>query len=319
MPICQNEHPLIEHVRHVPWAGLLVDAHRHGLYDQQDHWSLSGIPVEKWEREPTFRRHEHWTKQLHGESLATALTPWLKASVAEGIGTVLDFSGKHDRGTVADTYEFHEIGLVTTIFWDNWQPGLEPRPLALILPDERFIEPEIAEVARSFLAESQDGWITLHTMESTERAAIGIKRLGGSLVEWLAGDDILGPRTLLVHMNAANASDFGLAIEASAKVVLCPSVRSALGNPVPQPPAGIDLFFGVDSPLVSGERSLLAQARLEMGNWSPSQESKNAERAATALLRPLRLDSPPPSTVFSALAEALFNSRGLKQCQPLTI
>ena len=290
------------------WNGLLVDAHRHGLYDLHPVRTLAGIAVEDWESEPQFVEHERWTKQLRGSALCNALLPWLHFSRDEGVGSVLDFSGKHARAEVAAACEGAGLRTASPVWWDAWKPNLWPKPMALILPDERETDGHAAAVARDYLAAEPDGWLTLHAAESPVRAQIGKERLGGSIVVWLAREELLGPRTLLVHGNALGAADFELATEAGTAVVLCPAVREALAHPTPAVPSNMRVFFGTDAPLASGERSLLAQARSEVQRWSTNGSRATAvERAATALLRPLFNDKPPTPRASRELAAFLFN------------
>ena len=271
------------------WHGTRVDAHRHGLYDLSTSWSLAGVPVEKWSDDPRFLAHERQTKWLFGDELHDALRPWIEFSCNEGVGTVLDFSGKHASADVDYVYGTFGVRLKVTVLWNSWRSDIRPIPAVMILPDEREIGPEVAEAARAFLKTMPGGLITLHAGESEARSRIGQSRLGRSIVEWLARESLLDSRTLLVHANTLNSNDFGLIEDCGAGVVMCPLTRSALLNPAPTIPQRTRIFFGTDAPLVSGSRSLIAQALAEAERWIASGCTKIAavERAAIALTRPI--------------------------------
>ena len=291
------------------WHGLLVDAHRHGLYDLHPSRSLAGIPVERWEEEPQFIAHERWTKTLHGEALHDALRPWLQFSRSEGVGRVIDFSGKHATADVARVHVEAGVRRFAPVWWSDWTRELAPGTEVLILPDERYLDEAAAAVAREFLKVEAGGIVTLHAGESPGRVAAARARLNGSIVAWLARERLLTPRTLLVHGNEFDLGDFGLIAEAAAAVVLCPAVRHALGHPHPVVPKGVRIHFGTDSPLVSGERSLIAQARMEMERWDQQTGlMAAAERAAQALLRPLPGAPESAPQALGALAELIFNT-----------
>lgn len=296
-------------LRH-PWHGTLVDAHRHGLYDLSADWSLAGMPVEEWSDDPRFLAHERRTKWLFGDELRDALRPWIEFSRDEGVGTVLDFSGKHASADVEYVYGSFGVRSKVTVLWSSWKPDLWPCPAVMILPDEREIGPEAAEAARAFLKSIPGGLITLHAGESEARSRIGRARLGRSIVEWLAMESILDSRTLLVHANTLNSKDFGLIEDSGAGVVMCPFTRSALANPAPTVPQKARIFFGTDAPLVSGSRSLIAQALAEAGRWIAcgNTEMGAAESAAIALTRPLTGEPWEGSGAASDLAEFLFNN-----------
>ena len=272
---------------HSPWHGMLVDAHRHGLYDLTSGWSLAGVPVEKWSDDYRFLAHERRTKCVFGDELHDALRPWIEYSCNEGVGTVLDFSGKHASADVEYVYGTFGVQSKVAVFWNSWRADIQPTPAVMILPDEREIGPEAAEAARAFLEFVPGGLITLHAGESEVRSRIGKSRLGMSIVEWLAMECLLDSRTLLVHANTLNSDDFGLIKDSGAGVVMCPLTRAALFNPVPTVPQQIRIFFGTDAPLVSGSRSLIAQALAEAELWIASGCTKiaAAERAAIALTR----------------------------------
>jgi hypothetical protein len=272
-----------------PWHGTLVDAHRHGLYDLTSGWSLAGVPVEKWSDDPRFLDHERRTKWLFGDELHDALRPWIEYSCNEGVGTVLDFSGKHASADVEYVYGVFGVRSKVAVLWNSWRADTRPTPAVMILPDEREIGPEVAEAARAFLESVPGGLITMHAGESEARSRIGKSRLGLSIVEWLAMESLLDSRTLLVHANTLNSNDFGLIEDSGAGVVMCPLTRSALFNPAPTVPQRIRIFFGTDAPLVSGSRSLIAQALAEAERWIASgfTEIAAAERAAIALTRPI--------------------------------
>jgi cytosine/adenosine deaminase-related metal-dependent hydrolase len=167
----------------------------------------------------------------------------------------------------------------------------------------------VAEAARAFLKSVPGGLITLHAGESEARARIGESRLGRSIVEWLAMESLLDSRTLLVHANTLNSNDFGLIEDSGAGVVMCPLTRSALLNPTPSVPQRVRIFFGTDAPLVSGSRSLIAQALAEAGGWVAAGSTKiaAAERAAMALTRPLTSERLEASGTASDLAEFLLS------------
>lgn len=292
------------------WRGALVDAHRHGLYDISPHWSLAGVPVEKWSEDPRFLEHERRTKGLFGDALRAALLPWIDFSLAEGVGTVLDFSGKHARGDVEHVYRTAGVRSHEPVFWSSWNPNACPAPAVMILPDERELDAEAAAAARSFLAATPGGRITLHAGESDARMQIGKARLGRSIVEWLARESLLNERTVLVHGNALALGDYELVGEACASIVLCPLTRAALHNPAPLVPLKVRVFFGTDAPLVSGSRSLVDQAVAEARRWISlgSDGVAAAERAAVALMRPLGGEEPlEVSRAQSALASFLFD------------
>jgi hypothetical protein len=292
------------------WHGTLVDAHRHGLYDLAADWSLAGVPVEKWSDAPRFLAHERQTKWLFGDELSEVLQPWIEYSRNEGVGTVLDFSGKHASADVEYVYGMFGVRSKVTVLWNSWRPDIRPTPAVMILPDEREIGPEAAEAARAFLKSMPGGLITLHAGESEARARIGKSRFGRSIVEWLAMESLLDSRTLLVHANTLNANDFGLIVDAGAGVVMCPLTRLALSNPAPTVPQRTRIFFGTDAPLVSGSRSLMAQALAEAVRWIASGCTKiaAAERAAIALTRPLTGEPRESFSTASDLAEFLFNN-----------
>lgn len=287
-----------------------MDAHRHGLYDLSADWSLAGVPVEEWSDDPRFLAHERRTKWLFGDELREALRPWIEFSHDEGVGTVLDFSGKHASADVEYVYGSFGVRSKVTVLWSSWKQDLWPRPAVMILPDEREIGPEAAEAARAFLKSIPGGLITLHAGESEARSRIGRARLGRSIVEWLAMESILDSRTLLVHANTLNTKDFGLIEDSGAGVVMCPFTRSALANPAPTVPQRARIFFGTDAPLVSGSRSIIAQALAEAGRWVAygNTEMGAAESAAIALTRPLTGEPWEGSGVASDLAEFLFNN-----------
>ncbi len=134
------------------WHGALVDAHRHGLYDLSPDWSLAGVPVEQWSEVPPFVAYERRTKWLFGDELREALRPWVEFSRSEGVGTVLDFSGKHASADVDYIYSMFGVRSKVPVLWNSWRPDTQPAPAAMILPDEREIGPEAAEAARAFLA-----------------------------------------------------------------------------------------------------------------------------------------------------------------------
>ncbi len=293
-----------------PWHGALVDAHRHGLYDLSPDWSLAGVPVEKWSDDPRFLVHERGTKWLFGDALRAAMLPWVEFSRAEGVGTVLDFSGKHARGDVEHIYHTAGMRSYMPVFWSSWDPNVRTAPMVMILPDEREIGPDAAAVARSFLRVTPGGRVTLHAGESEARMQIGKSRLGRSIVEWLTRESLLDARTLLVHGNALGPGDYDLVAEAGAGLVLCPLTRAALHNPAPEIPAQVQVFFGTDAPLVSGSRSLVDQAVEEARRWIAlgSGGMAAAERAAAALTRPLGGEPPGVSRATSALASFLFDS-----------
>ena len=291
------------------WHGTLVDAHRHGLYDLSSNWSLGGVPVEQWSDDPRFLAHERRTKWLFGDELRDALRPWIEYSRDEGVGTVLDFSGKHASADVQYVYGTFGVRSKVTVLWNSWKPDILPTPTVMILPDEREIGAEVAEAARAFLKSMPGGLITLHAGESETRSVIGRSRLGRSIVEWLAMESLLDSRTLLVHANTLNSNDFGLIEDSGAGVVMCPFTRSALSNPAPNVPQRVRVFFGTDAPLVSGNRSLIAQALAEAGRWITygCPEMVAAESAAIALTRPLTGEPGEGSGTTSDLAEFLFN------------
>jgi hypothetical protein len=293
-----------------PWHGMLVDAHRHGLYDLSSNWSLGGVPVEQWSDDPRFLAHERRTKWLFGDELRDALRPWIEYSRDEGVGTVLDFSGKHASADVEYIYGTFGVRSKVTVLWNSWRPDIRPTPTVMILPDEREIGPEVAEAARAFLKSMPGGLITLHAGESEARAKIGKSRLGRSIVEWLAMESLLDSRTLLVHANTLNSNDFGLIEDSRAGVVLCPFTRYALSNPAPTVTQRVRVFFGTDAPLVSGNRSLIAQAIAEAERWIAygCTEIVAAESAAIALTRPLTGEPWEVSGTASDLAEFLFNT-----------
>jgi hypothetical protein len=293
-----------------PWHGKLVDAHRHGLYDLSSGWSLAGVPVEQWSDDPRFLAYERRTKWLFGDELRHALQPWIEYSCNEGVGTVLDFSGKHANADVEYAYRTSGVRSKVTVLWNYWRADIRPTPAVMILPDEREIGPEAADAARAFLKSMPEGLITLHAGESEARAKIGESRLGRSIVEWLAMESLLDSRTLLVHANTLNSNDFGLIEDSGAGVVMCPLARSALFNPTPTIPQGVRIFFGTDAPLVSGSRSLIAQALTEAGWWRASgyTEIAAAERAAIALTRPLTGELREASGTASELAGFLYNN-----------
>ena len=292
------------------WHGMLVDAHRHGLYDLSSDWSLAGVPVEQWSEDPRFLAHERRTKWLFGDELRDVLRPWIEYSCNEGVGTVLDFSGKHASADVEYVYGIFGIRSKVTVLWSSWRSDLRPTPAVMILPDEREIGTEAAEAARAFLKSMPGGLITLHAGESEERAKIGKSRLGRSIVEWLAMESLLDSRTLLVHANTLSSNDFGLIEDSCAGVVLCPFTRSSLFNPSPTVPQRVRVFFGTDAPLVSGNRSLIAQAIAEARRWIAygCTEIAAAENAAIALTRPLTGEPREVSGTASDLAEFLFNN-----------
>lgn len=293
-----------------PWLGALVDAHRHGLYDMSPDWSLAGVPVEKWSEDSRFLDHERRTKGLFGDALRAALLPWVEFSRAEGVGTVLDFSGKHARGDVEHVYRAAGMRSHEPVFWSSWSPDACPAPAVMILPDERELGAEAAAAARSFLAETPGGRITLHAGESDARMQIGKSRLGRSIVEWLARESLLDARTLLVHGNALAPTDYELVGDAGASLVLCPLTRVALHNPAPLVPTRVRIFFGTDAPLVSGSRSLIDQAVAEARRWIALESSgiAAAERAAAALTRPLEVEPLEVSRADSLLASFLFDN-----------
>ncbi len=293
-----------------PWHGTLVDAHRHGLYDLSSDWSLAGVPVEQWSDDPRFLAHERRTKWLFGDGLRDALRPWIEYSCNEGVGSVLDFSGKHASADVEYVYGMFGVRSKVTVLWNSWRADIRPTPSVMILPDEREIGPEAAEAARAFLKSMPGGLITLHAGESEARARIGKSRLGRSIVEWLAMESLLDSRTLLVHANTLNSNDFGLIEDSGAGVVMCPLTRSALFNPAPTVPQRVRIFFGTDAPLVSGSRSLIAQALAEAERWIESgcTEIAAAERAAIALTRPLTGEPREVSGTASDLAGFLLNN-----------
>ena len=290
---------------------MLLDAHRHGLYDMSPDWSLAGVPVEKWSDDPRFVDHERRTKCLFGNALRAALLPWVEFSRAEGVGTVLDFSGKHARGHIEHVYRTAGMHSHVPVFWSFWGPDVSPAPTVLILPDERELGAEAAATARSFLAATPGGLITLHAGESYARMQIGKSRLGRSIVEWLARESLLDARTLLVHGNTLDSGDYGLIGEAGAGVVLCPLTRAALHNPAPMVPTTVRICLGTDAPLVSGSRSLIEQAVAEARRWVAlgSDGIASAERAAAALTRPLEGgERIRVSRAESALAGFLFDN-----------
>lgn len=247
------------------------------------------MPVEQWSDDPRFLAYERRTKWFFGDDLRNALQPWIEYSCNEGVGTVLDFSGKHASADVEYAYRMFGVRLKVTVLWNSWRADIQPLPAVMILPDEREIGPEAADAARAFLKSMPGGLITLHAGESEARARIGESRLGRSIVEWLAKESLLDSRALLVHANTLNSNDFGLIEDSGAGVVMCPFTRSALFNPTPTIPQGVRIFFGTDSPLVSGSRSLIAQALAEAKWWITSgyPEIAASERAAIALTRPL--------------------------------
>lgn len=291
------------------WHGKLVDAHRHGLYDLSSDWSLAGVPVEQWSDDPRFLAHERRTKWLFGDELRDALRPWIEYSCNEGVGTVLDFSGKHASADVEYVYGMFGVRSKVTVLWNSWRADIRPTPAVMILPDEREIGPEAADAARAFLKSMPGGLITLHAGESEARSRIGKSRLGRSIVEWLAMESLLDSRTLLVHANTLNSNDFGLIEDSGAGVVMCPLTRSALFNPTPTVPQRVRIFFGTDAPLVSGSRSLIAQALAEAERWIASGLTQIAavERAAIALTRPLTGEPMEISGTASDLAGFLLN------------
>lgn len=291
------------------WHGKLVDAHRHGLYDLSSDWSLAGVPVEQWSDDPRFLAHERRTKWLFGDELRDALRPWIEYSCNEGVGTVLDFSGKHASADVEYVYGMFGVRSKVTVLWNSWRADIRPTPAVMILPDEREIGPEAADAARAFLKLMPGGLITLHAGESEARSRIGKSRLGRSIVEWLAMESLLDSRTLLVHANTLNSNDFGLIEDSGAGVVMCPLTRSALFNPTPTVPQRVRIFFGTDAPLVSGSRSLIAQALAEAEQWIASGLTQIAavERAAIALTRPLTGEPMEVSGTASDLAGFLLN------------
>jgi cytosine/adenosine deaminase-related metal-dependent hydrolase len=293
-----------------PWHGTLVDAHRHGLYDLSSDWSLAGVPVEQWSDDPRFLAYERRTKWLFGEDLRDAIRTWIEYSCNEGVGTVLDFSGKHASADMEYVYRTFGVRSKVAVFWNCWSADIWPIPAVMILPDEREIGPEAADAARAFLKSMPEGLITLHAGESETRARIGESRLGRSIVEWLAMESLLDSRTLLVHANTLNSNDFGLIEDSGAGVVMCPLTRAALFNPTPKIPQGVRIFFGTDAPLVSGSRSLIAQALTEAEWWITFgyTEIAAAERAAIALTRPQAGKPLEASGSASDLAEFLYNN-----------
>jgi hypothetical protein len=267
----------------------VIDAHRHGLYDKQVGFTLAGVPVERWEDDPRFLAHERWTKSLDGPGLRAAMRPWLRYSRREGVGAVLDFSGKHARAEVAAVYRRQGVDHYSPEWWSRWRPEADPPARALILPDERGLNEQVARRAREFLSAVPDGFLTLHALESEFASRGAREQWGCSTVEWLDRQGLLTPRALLVHLNAAGPDDFCRVRDRGAHAVFCPAVRLALGNPEPPFVPGAHLHFGTDAPLVSGERRLWAQAALQWRLWARGgvPEETALREAALALFRPL--------------------------------
>jgi hypothetical protein len=267
----------------------IADAHRHGLYDVQPEFSLAGVPVERWEEDQRFLKHELWTKSLSESGLREAMRPWLQCSKQEGVGTILDFSGKHARHEIASVYDQHGITHFTPEWWSRWQPMVKPLARALILPDERALDEHVAEKAREFLATVADGFVTLHALESLSSARRALGQWGLSTVVWLDHQRLLTPRTVLVHMNATTLDDLHRVREKGAHLVYCPAVRLAMRNPAPPFLPRVRLHFGTDAPLVSGERRLWAQAALQYRLWCQAgvPERDAIKEATLALFRPL--------------------------------
>ena len=274
-----------------PWFDkpCVADAHRHGLYDRQPGFSLAGVPVEQWNEDQRFLKHEQWTKSLRGQELSEAMRAWLQCSQEEGVGTVLDFSGKHAREEMASAYDQYGIAHFAPEWWSSWHPMATPRARALILPDERGLNEQAAETAREFLSTVADGFITLHALESLSSARRALEQWGFSTVAWLDHQQLLTPRTLLVHMNVATADDLRRVRDRGAHLVFCPAVRIALGNPAPPFLPRVRLHFGTDAPLVSGERRMWTQAALQYRFWCQVgvPERDAAEEVTLALFRPL--------------------------------
>lgn len=64
----------------------------------------AGVPVEQWSDDLGFLAYERRTKWLFGDDLRDALRTWIEYSCNEGVGTVLDFSGKHASADVEYIY-----------------------------------------------------------------------------------------------------------------------------------------------------------------------------------------------------------------------
>jgi len=268
---------------------LAIDAHRHGLYDKQKNFSLRAIPVEKWNENLQFVQYERETKNLFGDRLANAFSPWLQLTLEEGVRCVLDWSGKHARQEV--NYIYNSMGILhySPILWKNWHPELFPSAKVMILPDERELSAEVVEVAKKFLRTSS-GFLTLHALESYYSLETAKKILKTTTLHWLAQNGLLSSRLLLVHMNAATQKDFELIEFYGVHVVLCPATRMALQNPHPViKNRKLKLHFGTDSPLVSGERSLWKQAALQYNVWLEQGHPKlsAAQMAINAIFAPL--------------------------------
>jgi len=247
------------------------------------------MPVEAWKRNARFKAHECWTKTLRGGTLVSALQPWLNTTLEEGVRQLVDFSGKHSREEVRRIYSDHGIEHFSPEWWSDWRPDTDPPARALILPDERGLCEAVAHRAVQFLESVPNGFLTLHLLETESAAARSRRQWGRSSVMWLDEQGLLTPRTLLVHVNAANKEDFGHILARRAHVVLCPAVRSACQNPQPPFVPGLQLHFGTDAPLASGKRRLWVQAVIQYEAWCMAgvEPSVAEGEAIRALTRPL--------------------------------
>lgn len=259
------------------------DGHRHGLFGINKDFTLRGIPVDQWIYNKDFIKYEEKLSRITEDETKKILKSWINYSLKEGVATILDISGKKYNKSINKFYKSFGINHLLAQYWANWDSSQEDVKL-LILPDESGLNEEAIDVAKSFL-KLTDGIIMMHTLESKERRDTLMKGYGQSTIEWLEKNGILNNRIYLVHMNAATEEDFEIVKHYDCHVVLCPAMRQALKNPEPNIPEGINLHFGTDGPIATGNLSLWSQAKIQYKIWFEGRMPR--DKAAKLALRTL--------------------------------
>lgn len=249
----------------------LVDAHRHSLYDLGKVDGMNGIPVKSWKKNINFTNYQRFTKTLFDCDLQKELEPWLKLSLTEGISTILDFSAKHAREDLKRIYDEFGIKSFQPIKWteinDFLIGDLHLIPDFIILPDEKHLTPLILEQIIECKKIKPDIKFTLHCMESKDNKSLAYEKFGSSTVKWLFEHGVLSDDVYLVHVNEISAEDVELIKRTNAKVIICPLMRDQLGYSSPNIPLDLNIYFGTDAPMISGNRSLLDAAIIQINDW----------------------------------------------------
>lgn len=243
----------------------LFDAHRHGLFIIDKKFSLKGVPVDQWIYNKNFINYEKKLDAMTEEETKNYLLRWIKYSLNEGVGTIFDISGKKYNKTINKFYKSFNINQLLAQYWSLWDKNQKNVKL-LIIPDESKLCEDVIETVKLYLQET-DGVVMMHALESKERKDVFIKKYNQTTIQWLEKNKLLNNRMYLVHMNVASKEDFEIVKHYNSHVVLCPSMRDVLSNPEPDIIDGINLHFGTDGPIATGEYSLWRQAILQYNIW----------------------------------------------------